>query len=160
MWIVWFYFFRNFREISRKMGQNLSRFAKNSKCKSIATLSIRNIFEISIPIARYHVILRAFRHPTSLSIYVTTFIWIRNIDIPCICIWKHTGLMLDKIDEKWFINFVIIGSQFNQKPRVRVSIPIRLLLCTHFIKKWLDLRCYNPNIWLNSKNFFYLYQKV
>ena len=34
------YFFRNFREISRKMGQNLSHFAKNSKRKSIATLFI------------------------------------------------------------------------------------------------------------------------
>ena len=33
-----FYFFRNFREISQKIGQNLSHFAKISKRKSIATL--------------------------------------------------------------------------------------------------------------------------
>ena len=38
MWIEWFYFFRNFREISRKMSQKLSHFAKNSKRESIATL--------------------------------------------------------------------------------------------------------------------------
>ena len=32
------YFFRNFREISRKMGQNLSHFAKNQKRKTGTTL--------------------------------------------------------------------------------------------------------------------------
>ena len=32
------YFFRNFREVSRKMGQNLSHFAKNQKRKTGTTL--------------------------------------------------------------------------------------------------------------------------
>ena len=48
------YFFRNFREILRKMGQNLSHFAKNQKRKSGTTLFINILTNNQIQIYNSH----------------------------------------------------------------------------------------------------------
>ena len=46
--------------------------------------------------------------------------------------------LLDEIDEKLMHH--VCNARFEYQK------PIGLLLCTHFIKKWLDLQFCNPNI--------------